>query len=188
MKNRPLLFFALLFGIITSQAAGLTPEAVKGVYHLGIPERGQQQVEIAYGDMKGKTVIAVAPCKRCPPAVYSYLKKESRILGIPVFTTNGLYLFQYDDNSFVVVQPDVALGEKTWLKISHANIYSKNEAKAKPLSRKQIEQFAIKSSYKVMGKGLGKMQHKTGIYYLAMPVVHIGNARSEEHTSELQSH
>jgi len=184
MKNRPWLFFALLFSTITSQAAELTPESVKGVYHLAIPERGQQQVEIAYGEMKGNTVIAVAPCKRCPPAVYSYLKKESGILNIPVFTTNGLYLFQYNDNSFAVVQPDATLGEKAWSKISHANIYSKNEATAKSTSRTQIEQFAIKISNKVMGEDLGEMQHKTGIYYLAMPVVHIGNAESQ-YTIEL---
>ncbi len=179
MKNRHWLFFALLFCTITSQAKELTPESVKGIYHLGVPERGQQQVEIVYGDMKGKAVIAVAPCERCPPAVYSYLKKESGILGIPAFTTNGLYLFQYNDNSFVVAQPDVTLGERAWSKFKHTNIYSKDKATANSLSRSQIAQFAINISNRVMGENLGKMEHKTGIYYLAMPVVHIGNAISQ---------
>ena len=183
MKNRPWPFFAFLFTLLFSttvlQAAKITPESVKGIYHLGTPERGQKQVEIAYGDMKGKTVIAVAPCERCPPAMYSYLKKESRILNIPVFTTSGLYLFQYDNDSFVVVQPDSALGSKTWSKIDHANIYSKNIATAKSVSRHQIESFVISLSKKVIGQDIGKMQHATGIYYLAMPVVHIGNAESQ---------
>ena len=183
MKNRPWIFFAFLFTLLFSttvlQATEITPESVKGIYHLGIPERGQQQVEIAYGDMKGKTVIAVAPCERCPPAVYSYLKRESRILDIPVFTTNGLYLFQYDNDSFVIVQPDSALGSKTWSKIDHANIYSKNIATAKSVSRDQIESFVTSLSKKVMGQDIGSMQHATGVYYLAMPVVHIGNAESQ---------
>mgnify|MGYP006939814164 CR=1 FL=1 len=169
-----------------TQAVEITPESVKGIYHLGIPERGQKQVEIVYGDIKGKMVIAVAPCERCPPAVYSYLKRESRILDIPVFTTNGLYLFQYDNDSFVIVQPDSALGTKAWSKIDHANIYSKNIATAKSVSRRQIESFATNLSKKVIGQDIGKMQHATGIYHLAMPVVHIGNAESQ-YTIELVS-
>jgi len=183
MKYRPWFFFALVFTLLFStmalQAAEITPESVKGIYHLGIPERGQHQVEIAYGDMKGKNVIAIAPCERCPPAVYSYLKKKSRILDVPVFTTSGLYLFQYDNESFVIVQPDSILGKKPWSKIGHANIYSKNIATAKSVSRLQIESFVTNLSKKVMGENIGKMKHATGTYYLAIPVVHIGNAESQ---------
>lgn len=184
MKNATWFFFSFLFVTTMSHATmshanKLTPESVMGTYHLGIPERGQQQVDITYGDMKGKTVIAVAPCVRCPPAIYSYLKKESNILNIPVFTTNGLYLIQYNNDSFVVVQPDSILGEKAWSIISHLNIYSKNETTASTLSRTKIEQFAIKISHKVLGEDLGEMQHKTGIYNLARPIVHIGNAESQ---------
>ncbi len=164
---------------MTPEATELTPESVKGAYHLGIPERGQHLVELAYGDIKGKNVIAVAPCKRCPPTVYSYLKKESDILNTSIFTTSGMYLIQYNSNSFIVVQPDAILGKKAWEKFSHTNIYSKNEVTSKSFSRKKIEQFAMKISNRAMGQDLGKMQHKTGTYYLAIPVVHIGNAESQ---------
>ena len=117
------LIFSIFSVSINSVSAGeLTAESVKGVYHLGIPERGQSKVNIGFGKMGNKTVIAVAACKKCPPAIYTYLKEESKTLGTPVFTTSGLYLFLYNDDSFILVQPDAVLGRKAWTKIGHSNI------------------------------------------------------------------
>jgi len=168
----------LLFNAISAYAAPLTPESVKGIYHLGTPERGQSKVEMAYGDMRGTTVIAVAACPRCPPAVYSYLKEESSTLGVPVFTTSGLYLFQYNSDSFVIVQPDAVLGRQAWSKIGHANIYSKNASTAKSTPRAQIETFVVNLSKKIMNQETGKMAHGAGTYYLAMPVNHSGKPQT----------
>ena len=173
-----LLSLTFLFNSISSHATSLTPESVKGIYHLGTPERGQSKVEMAYGDMRGTTVIAVAACPRCPPAVYSYLTEESDTLGVPVFTTSGLYLFQYNTDSFVIVQPDAVLGRKIWSKIGHANIYSKNANTAKATSREQIEEFVVSLSNKIMSQETGKMAHGAGTYYLAMPVSHSGRPQT----------
>lgn len=168
----------LLFISLSSTAAELTAESVKGVYHLGTPERGQKKVMMGYGDMNGTTVIAVAACKKCPPAVYSYMSEESKTLGVPVFTTAGLYLIQYDDESFVIIQPDGALGRQVWSKIGHANVYSKNQNTAKTLARDSIEKFAINLSSKIMNQETGQMAHDSGTYHLAAPVAHQGRSQS----------
>ena len=92
--------------------------------------------------------------------------------------TAGLYVFQYDNESFVIVQPDGMLGRKVWTKIGHANIYSKNPAKAKSVSRADIEKFAIDLSNKIMNQEVGEMAHSGGEYFLAVPQKHGGKIQS----------
>lgn len=158
-------------------AGELSRDKIKGSYHLGTPERGKTQVEMDFGNLGNKIVLAVG-CKGCPTATYSFLKEESSTLGVATFFNSiGLYVFQYDDESWVVVQPDGQLGRKVWSKIGHANIYSKDPLKAKSVSRTKIENFALDLSAKIMNQEVGKMSHAGGTYYLAMPVEHMGSAQ-----------
>ena len=78
-------------------AGELSRDQIKGVYHLGIPERGKNIVEIDFGQLGNKTILAVA-CKGCPPATYSFLQEESSTLQVTTFYNSmGLYVFKYDD-------------------------------------------------------------------------------------------
>ena len=169
----------LLFLFSSMLTAGeLSRDKIKGSYHLGTPERGKTQVEMDFGNLGNKVVLAVG-CKGCPTATYTFLKEESTTLGVATFfNTIGLYVFQYDDESWVVVQPDGQLGRKVWSKIQHANIYSKNPATAKSTSREQIEKFALGLSSKIMNQEVGAMSHAGGTYHLAVPVKHMGRAQS----------
>ena len=168
----------LFIWLPVTTAGELTREAVKGTYYLGTPERGKSQVEIDFGNMGGNVVLAVA-CKGCAPAVYRFLQEESTTIGVATFMTSGLYVFRYDDDSFIVVQPDGLLGRKIWSKIGHANIYTKDPSKAKSVDRQQIEKFALDLSSKIMNQEVGKMSHAGGTYHLAMPVKHMGKAQSK---------
>lgn len=176
MKNFWLLF---LLTLAPTLAAGeLTREAIKGTYYLGTPERGNTQLELDFGNLGNKVVLA-AGCKGCPTATYTFLKEESTTLGVATFfNTMGLYVFQYDDKSWVIVQPDGPLGRKVWTKIGHANIYSKDVNKAKTVTRADIKNFAIDLSNKIMNQEVGTMSHEGGIYHLAVPVKHMGRAQS----------
>lgn len=168
----------ILFTTCVVHAGNLNREDIKGLYHLSVPERGKSTVQIDFGQMGNKVVLAVA-CEGCPPATYGFLKEESSTLQVATFMTAGLYVFQYDDESFIVVQPDSMLGRKIWTKIGHANIYSKNPNKAKSVSRADIETFALSLSSKIMNQEVGKMSHAGGTYYLAVPMTHLGKAISE---------
>ncbi|TQV71006.1 hypothetical protein FLL45_22015 [Aliikangiella marina] len=173
------IWVVVLITLTSALNAGeLTREAVKGSYFLGTPERGKTKVEMDFGNLGNKVVLAVG-CKGCPTATYSFLKEESSTLGVATFfNTIGLYVFQYDENSWVVVQPDGQLGRKVWNKIGHANIYSKDANKAKSVARADIEKFAIGLSSKIMNQEVGEMSHSGGTYHLAVPVNHMGRAQS----------
>lgn len=156
-------------------------EALNGTYYLGVPERGAKQVLLQYGQLGEKRVIAVAACQKCPPAVYSFQAEPSQVLGVPVFMTAGLYLIRFDQESFILVQSDGALGRKIWDKIGHTNIYSKNVSKTQSVSRSTIQAFAIDLSKRMMSQETGKMAHGAGKYHLAVPQNHMGQAQSSYH-------
>ncbi|WP_196141156.1 hypothetical protein [Aliikangiella sp. G2MR2-5] len=181
MKRTPLislLFSLFVFHSFNIEAGELTREKIKGTYYLGTPERGKQQVEIDFGQLGNKYVLAVA-CKGCAPATYSFLKEESSTLQVATFMTAGLYVFQFSDDSFVVVQPDALLGRKVWSQIKYANIYSKNPDTAKSITKEQIQNFALDLSRKIMNQDVGKMAHSGGTYHLAVPMKHMGKAQKQ---------
>ncbi|MEE4246856.1 MAG: hypothetical protein V2I33_15700 [Kangiellaceae bacterium] len=176
---KQLLVITLLLLSALSSAGQLSREAIKGIYFLGTAERGKTQLEMDFGQVGNKVVLA-AGCKGCATATYDFLKEESSTLGVATFfNAFGLYVFQYDDNSFIVVQPDGQLGRQVWKKIGHANIYSKDPNKAKSVSRADIEKFALDLSNKIMNQEVGAMSHQGGTYHLAVPVKHSGRAQSE---------
>ncbi len=155
-------------------AIEVSKETVNGEYHLAVPERGNSKVLMQYGKLGNKTVIAVAACQSCPPAVYSLQQEPSQTLATPVFMTAGLYLIPYDEQSFVLVQPDGLLGQKVWTKLGHVNLYSRSQETAASFDRRQIEKFAIGLSSKIMNQAVGEMNHSSGEYFLAVPQNHGG--------------
>lgn len=173
-----ILMVLFSIGCNAAIARELTEESVNGSYHLGTAERGKNQVLMQIGKLANKTVIAVAGCKQCPPAVYTLQQEPSKTLGIAIFMTSGLYLIPYGEDSFILVQPDAVLGRKVWTKIAHANIYSKSKDTASNTKRADIERFAIDLSNKIMNQEVGEMVHSAGQYFLAMPQKHAGKSQS----------
>ena len=173
-----LKIFSFLVGMLclSATASNLTPEMVNGTYHLTTPERGKSQVLMQFGKLSNKNVIAVAACKTCTPAVYSYMPEESKTLGTEVFFTGGLYLIQFNSESFALVQPDGLLGRKVWSKLGHVNLYSKSQSTAQQTPRADVEKFAIELSNKIMNQEVRTMAHQAGEYYLAVPQKHMGRA------------
>ncbi|UTW46857.1 hypothetical protein [Bacterioplanoides sp. SCSIO 12839] len=172
------LLATLILSFVHPLQANLSEETVNGVYHLGQPERGQKKVFVQYGELKGQKVIATAACQNCPPAVYQYQAEPSETLKVPVFMTSGLYLIQFDADSFILVQPDKMLGNAVFSQIGHANIYSRNPATAASIARAEIEQFAIRLSHQIMNQEVGAMAHAAGTYHLASPMTHRGKAQN----------
>ncbi|WP_420591201.1 hypothetical protein [Bacterioplanoides sp.] len=166
--------FLSLILISISSYAEPSKEAIDGVYQLGAPERGQQKLMIQYGELNGRKVLAAAACQGCPPAVYTYQEEPSKTLKTDIFMVMGLYLIRYDNDSFVVVQPDKELGRAVWTQIGHANIYSKNPETARNTTREQITQFSLALSDKIMNQEVGELSHSAGTYHLAAPMTHLG--------------
>lgn len=173
------LAIALFSASLASADTSLTEAQVNGVYHLGIPERGQKKVLMQYGQLGANKVIAVAACQGCPPAVYQYQEEPSKTLKTPIFMTAGLYLIRYDDDSFVLVQADKELGRAVWETIGHANVYSKKQSTANTLARPEIESFALNLSRSIMNQNVGALTHAEGVYHLAAPMTHRGNAQRQ---------
>jgi len=176
--NKCLLGLLVVLFNYNVHALELTEASVNGEYYLGVPERGKSKVLMQYGQLGNKTVIAVAACQSCPPAVYSFQEEPSKTLGTPVFMTSGLYLIPLNENSFVLVQPDGLLGRKVWSKIGHANLYTRDQQAAANFDRASVEKFAIDLSHKIMNQEVGEMAHSGGEYFLAVPQKHGGKIQS----------
>lgn len=159
---------------VAPQSAAPLDAAANGTYHLGTPERGTSQVLVQAGELNGKKVLAVAACRSCPPAVYSYLQEPSETLGLPIYSIAGLYVIQQDADTLVIVQPDAELGRQVWGRIGHANLYSRDAARAAAFDRTAVEGWAIALSERIMNQETGAMAHAAGRYFLAVPQQHMG--------------
>jgi hypothetical protein len=184
--NKWLLGLLVVLFNYNVHALELTEASVNGEYYLGVPERGKSKVLMQYGQLGNKTVIAVAACQSCPPAVYSFQQEPSKTLGTPVFMTSGLYLIPLNENSFVLVQPDGLLGRKVWSKIGHANLYTRDQQAAANFDRASVEKFAIDLSHKIMNQEVGEMAHSGGEYFLAVPQKHGGKIQSSYYLFDLK--
>lgn len=179
MKKMSFIIISLFVLAGSAQSVSLSPETVNGMYHLTVPERGQKKVLVQYGQLGGKTVIAVAACKKCVPMIYSYLDEESKTLGESIFYSSaGLYLFYSKQGNFIVVQPDGVLGRKIWKNIRHANLYSKSQSTAQGVPIASLKKYAIDLSSKIMKVTVGTMAHASGTYHLAVPKNHLGKSIS----------
>jgi hypothetical protein len=79
------------------------------------------------------------------PAVYTYKAEESKELDRLVFyNSTGLYLFQYDEESFVMIM--INPKAEHWTDFYFSNFYSKNKSKVASMSKEKIKKFMTKIS------------------------------------------
>ncbi len=166
-----------LFIFPLTYTADSSAAVVEGLYDTLNPERGRngqptQKVFMKMADMNGQSVVAVVGCNPgCVPVVYSYQKEPSETLGRDIyFSKAGIYLFAYDENSYVTAIPDAQLGMKEWSRLMFFNVYAK-QGTTLPLDKAGAMAFAIDQSKKIMNTGtLVEQTRGSGTYHLASPV------------------
>ncbi|WP_394748957.1 hypothetical protein [Spongiimicrobium salis] len=122
----------------------LSSNAIDGAYVALVAEKGPsgptKDKVIQLAENNGTTMLAVAACERCFPAMYTYNKTLSEQFGNTVFMNSfGIYALQYDTNSFVVVVPSLSLNEN----FSFYNFYTKKKEELTKIDQKKIEAFAL---------------------------------------------
>lgn len=146
-----LISFLLFCNICLSQN-----ENYNGTYNLLDSERGvnnkQTNTKIfEFGKQNTTSLLAIAACKKCMPAVYVYQEAESKKLGIPVyFNRVGLYFLGFDKESFVAVLVDKKLGKGEWTNFKFTNFYSKSKSKISSITKEKISNYAKEISKKMM--------------------------------------
>lgn len=181
-----------LLVVLPANAFDLSPQEVNGIYVLAIPERsaaGQvQKLEIEFGEINGKKLLATRGCSRCPAAAYSYLPVESKELGRPVFFNSmGIYIVAYDSNTFVSAMADGQLGKKVWSNLAYANVYSKQGTPT--IGLEDGKAFVLAESKRLItGEGVAKFDVTggSGIYYAAVRQA-IGSAKYDQINVKLVS-
>ncbi|MFT7037039.1 MAG: hypothetical protein ACJA2S_005581 [Cyclobacteriaceae bacterium] len=123
------------------------------IYHLLTAERSPKggttkTIILEEGINKGIKILVITACQSgCTPAMYTYQDEPSSTLGKKVyFTTAGIYVMQYDDNSFVSIMPTKQLGKGLWDKFVFSNFYSQNAAKVQTMTKAKVEAYAIEMS------------------------------------------
>ncbi|WP_417559190.1 hypothetical protein [Mesoflavibacter zeaxanthinifaciens] len=120
-------------------------EAINGTYHLMDAERASQGKTtkikfFEFGELNSKEVLAIAACEKCIPAIYTYKPEESKEIDRFVFFNSaGLYVIQYDNESFVMIMPNP--NGEDWLDFMFSNFYSKNKTKAEQMTQEKIKAF-----------------------------------------------
>ena len=162
-----------------SKAKSNTPAqgASKGgtTFYLMEAERGKTKVQLEEGENNGTKIVAING------AMYTYQDEPSATLGKKIyFNTAGLYVMQYDDNSWVSVMPTKQLGKAPWDKFGFSNFYSSDAAKAKGMTKAKAEAYAIKLSKEILAPSKsGPSKGGNGTYSAATPVKFSGSAYPE---------
>lgn len=159
----------------------------KATYHLLEAERSPKggttnTIILEKGDNNGTKILVIAACESgCTPAMYTYQDEPSKTLGIKVyFTTAGIYVMQYDDNSWVSVMPDKQLGKAPFDKLMFSNFYSTDVAKVKGMTKAKAEAYAIEMSNKILAPSTSAPSDGgNGTYSAATPVKFSGAAYEE---------
>lgn len=195
MKQILLLPIALISALFTAHLSAAN--IVDGMYQTLNAERGRNgqptnKMYIQKGELNNQQVIAMAGCNPgCTSIVYTYQKEPSATLGKDVyFSRAGIYLFQYDENTWVSTIPDARLGTKPWSSLRFINVFGR-EGQGIALNQQEATQFALKQSHNIMNTGtLTEMEHGSGQYFAAVPVNALGKKYerlsiefSEEHKS-----
>jgi len=129
---------------LSSQNSNLL-KSVDGTYHLLEAERGVTTKVFEFGEHNNVKLLAIAACKKCMPAVYTYKAEESKELDRLVFyNSTGLYLFQYDEESFVMIM--INPKAEHWTDFYFSNFYSKIKSKVASMSKEKIKKFIAKIS------------------------------------------
>ena len=106
---------------------------------------------LQYVERNGAKMLASSACDKCTPAVYTYQAEPSEALGIAVFFNSfGIYMIQYDADSFVSVVPDKALGRGVFGNITYSNFYSKDQSKVTGMTAEKIAAYAKSKSEEMM--------------------------------------
>lgn len=136
---------------------------------------------IQEADDKGKKVLVAKACSDCTPLIYKHQEEPSKTLGVQVyFSSAGMYLLEYDAESFVVVMPDKQLGKAPFGKLRFSNFYSKNSATVKTMTKAKAEAYAIDLSNKILAPSSSTpSKGGNGTYSAATPVKFSGNAYEE---------
>lgn len=131
--------------ILFSQSKEPT-NAIDGKYYLMDAEKGigsemTKEKLFQYTKWGNDKVLIVAACQRCSPAMYKYNKEDSDNYGVPMFyNAIGLYMFMYDDESFVMMVP-ANKNSKDWTDFTYSNFYSKSKTKADSMTKQKIVDF-----------------------------------------------
>lgn len=137
--------------------SGTPTTAIDGKYNLMTAERSPKggttnEMLVQYAERNGQQMLVVAACEQgCTPMVYTYQPEHSAKLGKTVFFNSfGYYMLAYDDNSFVLVIPEAALGKAKWNAFRYSNFYSKDASKVSDMNSEKIASFAIAQSEKAV--------------------------------------
>lgn len=185
MKPRIKALFVTIFLFISAgvQAQSATPNSsIDGTYHLLTPERSPkggttQKVIMQYVERGGAKMLATAACSGCNPAVYTYQPEPSEALGLSIFFNSmGLYMIQYDENSFVSAMPDQQLGKGIISKLAYSNFYSQDQTKISGMTNAKITDYVIEKSREMMQPSTANTpkEWSTGPYSLAVGMTHSG--------------
>lgn len=147
MKHTLLIISQLLLSIQLFSQSAVPTEKINGIYHLLEAERGVKTNVFQYATHNGTQLLLIAPCKRCMPGTYTYQKEPSEELGRAVFyNSSGFHVFQYDEESFVIIMLNVTTKDAEWTDFYFSNFYSKNKAKVKSMSKEKIKEFIVEIS------------------------------------------
>lgn len=142
MKKIILLLF--LSNVIVLTAQNITPSKnINGTYHLLIPEKGvsgkTKKMLIQLGENNGTQMLAVAACKQCFPAIYTYKPELSKKFKKPVFYNSmGYYVITYDKDSFILFVIAISADDD----FRYINFYSKDQSKVKTMTKAKMEEYA----------------------------------------------
>ena len=141
-----LSIFILILGLFQSlYSQKLEPSAaLNGSYISLYAEKGSSGLtknkKIQYGENNGTRLLAVAACKRCMPAMYTYDKDLSEEFGHLIFKNSfGVFIIKYDEQGLIIVAPSLKMGEN----FSFLNFYTKQEDQLQKMDKQKIEKFAL---------------------------------------------
>lgn len=171
----------------TLKGAASGAKSGKATYHLLEAERSPKggttkTIILEEGDNKGTKVLVIAACQSgCTPAMYTFQDEPSTTLSKKIyFTTAGIYVMQYDDNSWVSVMPTKQLGKAPFDKFVFSNFYSTDASKVKSMTKAKAEAYATKLSNDILAPSTsGPSKGGNGTYSAATPIKFAGNSYPE---------
>lgn len=135
-------------------------------YHLMEAQRGKTTAQLEEGELNGLKVIAING------GMFTLQDEPSATLGKKIYyTTAGIYVMQYDDNSWVSVMPtNELLGQDVFDKFGYSNFYSADASKAKGMTKVKAEAYAIELSKKILAPSTsGPSKGGDGEYHFVIP-------------------
>lgn len=144
MQKITLLLLLLGASLLAISQETNTPSIVDGAYVSFKPEKSPNGPStnkvIQLANHNGTTMLAIAACEKCFPAMYTYQADLSNQFGKTVFSNSfGIYVMQYNQNSLVIVAPSLKFDEN----FSFLNFYTTNKAELGKINKAKVEAFAL---------------------------------------------